>query len=306
MTDTQSLMMTVTTLSLTALVCTVSGALGYRAWAARVAAQQRRIPERWQLRVRPLFTTIERTVWHWLKRVFFDHHVLVKTPVIRFLLPSNTTKGQRSDEPLKGVYCSFTICTSDGTVVGCVDVHGSSGLKASNRDLKKKLFEECGIAYAVLNADQLPTLEALRAAFLGDATLARPPGYEFAATSQMPFSQPGDIDVAAVPAPATAATSAVPHTSRHRHNGLVRPGGEPTHASLGADSPQAIDLIAVAAVRNSLQSKLDHNRKVRLAKIDELTTNTGTADDGINKNLALSWDDSFIMGEEPKKRKTDA
>ena len=32
---------------------------------------------------------------------------------------------------------------------------------------KKKLFEECGMAYAVLNPNQLPTLEALRAAFLG-------------------------------------------------------------------------------------------------------------------------------------------
>lgn len=117
-----------------ALAGTGLGAMCYRIWAARSARNQRRIPEQWQLWARPLFTSKEREVWHWLKRVFFDHHVMVKMPVIRFLLPRSATHGQHSHELLKGVDCSFTICASDGTVIGCLDVPGSTGLKASNRD----------------------------------------------------------------------------------------------------------------------------------------------------------------------------
>ena len=173
----------------------VLGAVGYRAWSAHTARNRYRIPGQWQLRTRPLFTGVERTAWHWLERVFFDHHVLVKIPVLRYLSSHSATQGQHSHELLKGVYCSFTVCTSDGSVVGCVDVPGSMGLKASHRDVKKKLFEECGMAYGVLNANQLPTLEALRAAFLGDTASARPTGYELETADRMPLSQPADTPV---------------------------------------------------------------------------------------------------------------
>ena len=271
------------------------GAMCYRAWTARAAMNQRRIPEQWQLRARPLFTGVERTVWHWLKRVFFDHHVLVKIPVIRFLLPRSATQGQHSHELLKGVYCSFTICASDGTVIGCVDVPGSAGLKASNRDLKKKLFDECGIAYAVLSANQLPTLEALRAAFLGEMALAHPPGYEFATSSQMPFSQPADIDQLPPLAVASPSSKAAPQVA-----GVVPGPALPVSEAIRSDAPQGIDMTAVAAARSSLQSKLDRNRKVRLAKIDELSASMGIVDDNADQNFAVSWDDSFIMGEDSR------
>lgn len=80
------------------------GAIFYRVSAARSATNQRRIQEQWQLRARPLFTSKERTVWHWLERVFFDHHVMVKIPVIRFLLPRSGSHGQHAHELLKCVY----------------------------------------------------------------------------------------------------------------------------------------------------------------------------------------------------------
>lgn len=285
------------TFSLSMMVVAVAGvglgAMCHRAFAARAALSKRRIPEQWQLRARPLFTGVERTVWHWLKRVFFDHHVLVKVPVIRFLLPRSATRGQHSHELLKGVYCSFTICASDGTVIGCVDVPGNIGLKASNRDLKKKLFDECGIAYAVLSANQLPTLEALRAAFLADMALAHPPGHEFATSSQMPFSQPADID-SLPPLAVSSSPSEAELQVPGRVPGAVQAGIE----SARSDSPQGIDMTAVAAARSSLQSKLDRNRKVRLAKIDELSASMGIVDDSADQNFAVSWDDSFIMGED--------
>ena len=259
------------------------GAVCYRVWAMRTAMNQRRIPQQWQLRARPLFTGVERTVWHWLRRVFFDHHVLVKVPVIRFLLPRSATQGQHSHELLKGVYCSFTICAADGTVVGCVDVPGKTGLKASNRDLKKKLFDECGIAYAVLNASQLPTLEALREAFFTDMALAHPPGHEFEASSQMPFSQPADM----VPSPPVVTASPSLNTA-------------PQSAALQPESPQGVDMTVVAAARSSLQSKLDRSRKVRLANLEELSASMGIVDDHADQNFAVSWEDSFIMGDDSR------
>ena len=59
-------------------------------------------------------------------------------------------------------------------------------------------------------------------------------------------------------------------------------------------------MTAVATARNSLQSKLDRNRKVRLAKIDELGAIMDIVDDNTDQNFAVSWDDSFLMGEDPR------
>jgi Protein of unknown function (DUF2726) len=289
-----------TTYGLALMVAAVAGtglgALGYRAWAARKALNLRRIPEQWQLQVRPLFTTAERTTWQWLKRVFFDHHVLVKIPVIRFLLPRSATRGQHSHELLKGVYCSFTVCAPDGTVIGCVDVPGKAGLKASHRDLKKKLFDECGIAYTVLNTSQLPTLEALRAAFLSNTAPARQTGYEFASSSQMPFLQPADVGELSEPLvsnplskPALEIASGDTYGPAHNVSDANR-----------AESPEGIDMVAVAAARSSLQAKLERSRKVRLAKIDELSASMGIVDDSSDRHFAASWDDSFIMGEDSR------
>ncbi len=272
------------------------GAVCHRAWSTRMARHKRRIPEQWQLRVKLVFTGVERTVWHWLERVFFDHHVLVKTPLLRFLSPRSATQGQQSYELLKGVYCSFTICASDGSVVGCVDVPGSMGLNASHREVKKKLFEECGIAYAVLNPNQLPTLEALRAAFLGDTASARLPVREFETSSPLPSSQPADMPDVPDLAPTRAPSKAAP-TVPGMGSGTAQPG----HQASGPASPQGIDMTAVAAARSSLQSKLDQSRKVRVIKTDELGASLGIVDDKADQKFAAPWDDSFIMGEEVKK-----
>lgn len=272
------------------------GAMGYRVLARHAAMDQRRIPGQWQLRTRPLFTGVERTVWHWLERVFFDHHVLVKIPVIRFLSPYSPDQGQHSHELLQGVYCSFTICADDGTVVGCVDVPGGSGLKASNRDLKKKLFEECGLAYIVLSANQLPTLEVLRAAFLADRATALASGHESATTSQPPLWQPADRAPGLQLSVASPTSQAAPEVAGERF-GTAQPG----RGLDCSDSPHGIDMTVVAAARNSLQSRLDHNRKVRLGKIDELSAGLGIVDDKADQRFAVPWEDSFIMGEEARK-----
>ncbi|MEO6018007.1 MAG: hypothetical protein ABIP46_12190, partial [Polaromonas sp.] len=114
----------VSTLMVTAVLAAFFGAASCRYWLARNARQKKLIPAKWQLRARPLFNDVERTVWRWLRQVFFDHQLLLKVPVIRFLSPESASQGQHSHDLLKGIYCSFTVCAANGTVVGCIDVPG--------------------------------------------------------------------------------------------------------------------------------------------------------------------------------------
>ena len=244
-------------------------------WEARAAKKKRRIPEQWQIQARPLFTDVERDVWHWLKSVFDDQCVLVKIPVIRFLSPLSKEQGQHSHELLKGVYCSFTVSASDGTVIGCIDVPGPSGLRASQRDMKQKLFAECGIAYAVVNAAALPAKAVVRGVFLGEFEIPEELGESYA----HPYSQagnPGDPDA--------DMAETVPDTLR-------------ALADMPPHTPGEIDMLAVAAARISLQSRLEKNRQTRIANIAALSASLGIIEDNVDRNFAVQWEDSFIMVE---------
>lgn len=280
-------------LALTLAAAAVSGmalgALCHRRWAARAAKSKRRIPVRWQLRPRPLLTEQEQDVWHWLKRAFFDQHVLVKVAAIRFTSPRNVAEGLRSHELLNSVYCTFTVCASDGTVIGCLDVPGPRGLSASNRDLKQKLFEECRIAYAVVRAGKLPSLVEVRAAFLGEID---PSDEDLALNSRPPMSQSFadmDFDNGALPT--------VPDTLRPAS------GAEPEMSS-------EIDMEAVAAARASLRAKLERNRKIRFTNFDPLSASADHVEESVQEdagdNFAVQWEDSFIMpqdGQLPESKK---
>jgi len=140
----------------------------------RTAKKHKRIPRHWPLNPRGLVNTEERKVWLWLSRVFFDHHVMIKIPVTRFTIPENQKTGLHWYNLLSGVYCTFTICATDGTVVGCVDVPGAKGISRSNRQLKLTLLSQCGIGYWVVKSSNTPTVAEIRMEFLGEsATAAR-------------------------------------------------------------------------------------------------------------------------------------
>lgn len=152
----------------------VAGLLMYDSWIKWHERERRRLPHRWPLDPRPLVTPDEREVWRWLVGTFYDHDVMIKTPLSRFTRPRNKEQGKDCAELLAGVYCSFTVCTSEGAVIGCVDVPGRAGLLRSHRDMKESILTDCGIAYAVVRANNLPALQAMRAAFLGEMTLEIP------------------------------------------------------------------------------------------------------------------------------------
>jgi hypothetical protein len=151
-----------------AVAAAAAGALLYVWWMGESARKRRAIPQQWPLSARALANSEERKVWRWLAHSFSDHHVMIKVPVTSFTLPSAREQSLHWYEVLSGVYCTLTVCRSDGQVIGCVDVLGERGLPRSHRHLKQSLLSQCGIAYCVLAPEGLPTTHKIRADFLGD------------------------------------------------------------------------------------------------------------------------------------------
>ena len=149
----------------------VGGVLVYAWTLRRQAAERMRLPQAWPLAARSIVNDEEREVLRWLYVTFHDHLVMVKVSVLRFTSPVHSDRDGtaiRWQSLLNGVYCTFTICTPDGKVVGCMDVSGKRGVSKAKRDLKEHLLADCGIGYAVLNPRELPKASAMRAAFLGE------------------------------------------------------------------------------------------------------------------------------------------
>ena len=144
------------------------GGLLHAWWVKRVAIAKRRIPRQWPLTVRSLVNSKERRVWRWLVRAFLDHHVMVKMPVTRFTMPTQKDQGQHWFQLLSGVYCTFTICTAEGVVIGCVDVPGPLGLSLSNQTLKQTLLTQSRIGYWVVDPDHMPSVSEIRSGFIAD------------------------------------------------------------------------------------------------------------------------------------------
>jgi hypothetical protein len=131
-------------------------------------SKRRRIPKEWPLRIRPLVNNREKKVWLWLSKVMFDQQILIKLPVTRFTAPSDLKDARHWYQLLNGVYCTFTVCNTDGLVIGCVDVPAPGGLSMSNQMLKHNLLTNIGIHYLVVDPDNLPHLIWIRTAFLGE------------------------------------------------------------------------------------------------------------------------------------------
>ena len=248
----------------------------------------------------------------WLQDVFHDHYVQLKVPVVRFLYPRVASEGAQSHELIKGVYCTFTIVRRGGQVVGCIDVPGLGGLKASSRDLKQKLLAECGLAYAVVLANELPPEDVLRAAFLMD-----PEGtIDFEGLSIAPSELPQvavlKANVKAAPGPAPSEVE-VEDTVRDNLRGADGTALQPDDAvsaalaggSMGAAAAQ-VDISAVAAVKSSLRAKLESKRKTRDHNLALLSARLGIVEDNADRNFVAQWDDSFIMADEDRAPKRPA
>ena len=150
-------------------------ALGFGAgfWLAlrlrKRAAQPRQLPRRWPMAPRAVFNGRELPVWNWLRQTFgAEYAVLVKMPVTRFTMPRSANDGRDWHELLNAVYCTFTVCDAQGTVVGCVDVPAQHGVSRTNLRVKQSLLTQCGVPYWVVDPHALPAPQAIRAEFLGE------------------------------------------------------------------------------------------------------------------------------------------
>ena len=156
---------------MTLLVGIALGALLSESWSNHKAGTDNlTLPAHWPLQARMVVNGVENKVWHGLKSIFHDLMVIVKIPVLRFTRlqdPSflNTASGAdgKTDSiaqlvhrqwmgRLEGVYATFTVCTLNGKVIGCLDVPGSQGFSKSSSEMKEALLLGCGIAYAAADA----------------------------------------------------------------------------------------------------------------------------------------------------------
>jgi Protein of unknown function (DUF2726) len=144
------------------------GAGLYRWLSRRSALSHRHIPKQWPLSARLVANTTERKVWRWLSGAFFDHSVLIKMPVTRFMLPRTPEQGKHWYELLSAVYCTFTIVSAEGRVIGCIDVEAESQRSQRSHKLKETLLSQCGIAYRIVEPAQLPGMPEIRGEFLGE------------------------------------------------------------------------------------------------------------------------------------------
>ena len=159
-------------MGLALVVGTLLGAGLYAWWLRARRVPDPLVPDKWPLTARSLLTSQERAGLKWLTATFDDHLVMVKVPVLRFTVPTHKKQestAERWQELLNGVYCTYTVCTPQGKVVGCVDLPGKHGLSQATRALKEKLLSDCGLAYTVVLVADLPKSTAMRAAFLGEA-----------------------------------------------------------------------------------------------------------------------------------------
>jgi len=129
------------------------------------------IPEVWPFELRRVAGSEERNIWNWLRQTFPEHQVLIKLPVTRFVIPQRPNKGREWFRMLSTVYCTFTVCTNDGRVIGCLDVMANpDSLSPINRQVKETLLDQCGISYWAVLHNRLPNGETLRAEFLAETT----------------------------------------------------------------------------------------------------------------------------------------
>jgi hypothetical protein len=149
------------------------GAILYAWWQHRAALARRRVPRQSRIVKRALVNTRERRVWRWLVETFAQHHVMVKMPVTRFTTPQAEADREQWFALLNDVYCSFTVVTPDGTVVGCVDVPGPKGIPQSNLLVKRKLFARCEVPYWVVEDGVLPASKDIFASFVPVVAVAQ-------------------------------------------------------------------------------------------------------------------------------------
>lgn len=138
----------------------------------RDALRSMSAPSQWPITARELVAPEEHEVWQWLCGVFADYHVMLKIPLVRYTAPTAPAESKVWHKRLSGVYCTFTVCGAEGTVIGCVDVVGAGDGDRAHWYVKETVLGKCGIPYVMVSCGKLPAGESLRTAFIGQIELS--------------------------------------------------------------------------------------------------------------------------------------
>ncbi|MDR0273900.1 MAG: hypothetical protein LBI48_00855 [Burkholderiaceae bacterium] len=125
------------------------------------------IPDHWLFSRRRITNAAEHEMWRQLRQMFPSHQVMVKLPIARFLMTRDPEQARAWARKLSRVYCTCTVCTEEGHVIGCVDMAGPAGLPQGNLQIKQSLLAQCGISYRYVTQGQQIDPDSLRADFLG-------------------------------------------------------------------------------------------------------------------------------------------
>ena len=74
------------------LVGTMFGVVLYAWWVHQKAAASVHFPAKWPLASRAMITKEEQEVLRWLGTTFHDHLVMIKLPVLRFMIPTDKAR----------------------------------------------------------------------------------------------------------------------------------------------------------------------------------------------------------------------
>ncbi len=145
-----------------------------RRWRLRqTALRSLRAPSQWPIMARELVTPDEQVLWQWLSRELAEYPVMIKLPLLRYIALTTPADSAAWHKRLSGVYCTFTVCSADGTVIGCVDFVGADEDRA-HCYLKESILGKCGIPYVMAGPGRWPAADSLRSAFIGEIELSGP------------------------------------------------------------------------------------------------------------------------------------
>lgn len=201
-----------------------------RRWRLRqTALRNLRAPSQWPIMTRELVTPDEQVLWQWLCREFAGYPVMIKLPLLRYIALTTPADSAVWHKRLSSVYCTFTVCSSDGTVIGCVDFVGADEDRA-HCYLKESILGQCGIPYVMAGPGRWPAADSLRTAFIGEIELSGPeltgPGApeSLAASAELELTAVDSLAPSAVDRARSDLQSSLEHGRRQRP---VPPGGMP-------------------------------------------------------------------------------
>ncbi|MES2382914.1 MAG: hypothetical protein V4593_00085 [Pseudomonadota bacterium] len=201
-----------------------------RRWRLRqTALRSLRAPSQWPIMTRELVTPDEQVLWQWLCGEFAGYPVMIKLPLLRYIALTTPADSAVWHKRLSGVYCTFTVCSTDGTVIGCVDFVGADEDRA-HCYLKESILGKCGIPYVMAGPGRWPAADSLRTAFIGEIELSGPEltglgaPESLAASAELELTAADSLAPAAVDRARSDLQSSLEHRRRQRP---VPPGGMP-------------------------------------------------------------------------------